>query len=109
MGEIRGELHRIRGPHLTEMIYASLPITTRCLKRGDLLVIPINILYSVEKPEYSASQGDIVYEPNSKSLIIPLRSTTFDNKVARIGKIVNNFPLFEQLKGSTGIRLERFE
>jgi len=109
LGDVKAELQRIKGPHLTERIVSSLPITTRCLKRGDILVIPINVLYSVEKPTHSGNRGDIIYEPNSKSLIIPLQSTSFDQKVAKIGKIINNFIIFETLKGSVGVRIEREE
>ena len=107
VGEVKGDLYRIKGPHLTEKIFSALPINTRCLKRNDMLIIPINILYAVEKPEHSGSVGDIIYEPNSKSLIIPLKTIEFNQKVAKIGKITHNFSILKKLKGSAGVRIDK--
>lgn len=106
IGEAEGELIRISGPHLTEKINRNLPINSRGLKREDMFVIPINVLYAVEKPTNVGKRGDIVYEPNSQALIIILEERRFDSKIANLGAIKKNIKIFDNLKMSSGVRLE---
>ena len=106
-GDADGEIIRIRGPHLTEIFVKSLPINSRGLKRNDMFIIPVNTLYSIEKPSFSGSRGDIIYDPKSKAIIILLTQTKFDIKIANIGKITKNVELFANLKMSSGVRIER--
>ena len=108
-GEAEGELIRIKGPHLTELISNSLPINSRGLLREDMFVIPINVLYATEKPTNSGKRGDIVYEPNSKAIIILISDKKFDRKIANIGSISKNLELFDNLKQSLGVRIARIE
>ncbi|MHA1223026.1 MAG: hypothetical protein ACTSSG_07925 [Candidatus Heimdallarchaeaceae archaeon] len=107
IGKVEGELVRIKGPHLTELINQNLPINARGLKREDMFIIPINVLYAVEKPVRSGSRGDIIYEPNSKSIIVLTQEKQFDTKVANIGSITKNLQIFDELKVSSGVRIEK--
>ena len=109
LGEAQGELIRIKGPHLTELINRNLPIISRGLKREDIFFIPIDLLYAAEKPSISGNRGDIVYEPKSKALIILVNEKRFDSKIANIGSITKNLDLFENLKMSSGVRIEQLE
>ena len=109
VGEAQGELIRIKGPHLTELINRNLPINSRGLKREDIFFIPIELLYSAEKPAISGNKGDIIYEPKSKALIILVNDKKFDTKIANIGSITNNLEIFENLKTSSGVRIEQIE
>jgi len=106
IGEAKGEMIRIRGPHLTELIARELPINSRGLKREDLFLIPINVLYAIEKPTNSAKKGDIIFEPQSKAIIVLLEDKKFETKIANLGSIVRNLKIFENLTHSTGIRIE---
>ena len=109
MGETEGELIRIKGPHLTELIYKSLPINSRGLVRDDMFVIPINVLYAAEKPTNAGRRGEIVYEPNSKALIILLAEKKFDKKIANIGSIKKNLEILDKLQQSSGVRIAKIE
>jgi hypothetical protein len=106
IGEAEGELIRIRGPHLTELINRELPINSRGLKREKLFVIPVNFIYAIEKPTTAAKRGDIVFEPKSKALIIVLEDRKFDSKIAQLGSIVKNLKIFDKLTQSSGVRIE---
>ncbi|MHA1399744.1 MAG: hypothetical protein ACTSQE_05320 [Candidatus Heimdallarchaeaceae archaeon] len=106
LGEAEGELIRIKGPHLTEQFMRILPINSRGLKREQLFIIPINAQYTVEKPTLKGNKGDIIYDPQSKSLLILLDSKSFGFRVANVGKIVKNLELFEKLSISSGVRIE---
>jgi hypothetical protein len=109
IGEAEGELIRIRGPHLTELISKSLPINSRGLIRDGMFVIPINVLYAAEKPTNSGKRGDIVYEPNSKAIIILLKDKKFDKKIANIGSISKKLDILDKLQQSSGVRIARIE
>jgi len=106
VGEAEGELIRIRGPHLTELINRELPINSRGLKRESLFLIPVNFIYAIEKPTTSAKRGDIVFEPKSKAIIIILEDRKFDSKIAVLGSVVKNLKVFDKLTQSTGVRIE---
>ena len=106
IGEAEGELIRIRGPHLTELINRELPINSRGLKRENLFLIPVNFIYAIEKPTTSAKRGDIIFEPKSKALIIILEDRKFDSKIAQLGSIVKNLKIFDKLSHSSGVRIE---
>jgi hypothetical protein len=106
VGEAEGEMIRIRGPHLTELIARELPINSRGLKREDLFLIPVNVLYAIEKPTNIGKKGDIIFEPQSKAIIVLLNEKRFDTKVANLGSIVKNLKIFEKLTHSAGIRIE---
>ncbi|MCG3215298.1 MAG: hypothetical protein KAS63_01140 [Candidatus Heimdallarchaeota archaeon] len=107
IGESEGELIRIRGPHLTELINRNLPINSRGLKREDLFFIPIDVLYAVEKPTNAGKRGDLIFEPKAKALIILLAEKKFDTKVANIGSMTNNLEIYDKLKMSSGVRIEK--
>ena len=109
IGEAEGELVRIKGPHLTELISKGLPINSRGLVRDDMFVIPINVLYAVEKPTISGIRGDIVYEPNSKALIVLLSEKKFDKKIANVGSVTKRLEIFDKLQQSSGVRIARIE
>ena len=109
IGDAEGELIRIKGPHLTELINRNLPINSRGLKREDMFFIPIDLLYAAEKPTTIGNRGDIVYEPNSKALIILVNEKKFDTKIANIGSITKNLDIFDNLKMSSGVRIEQLE
>ena len=109
MGNAEGELIRIKGPHLTELINRSLPITSRGLKRGDMFVIPTQVLYAIEKPKDMGKKGEIAYDSQAKALIILLADQRFESKMAVIGSITKNLKVFENLKASTGVKIEQLE
>ena len=109
IGEAEGELVRIKGPHLTELISKGLPINSRGLVRDDMFVIPINVLYAVEKPTITGKRGDIVYEPNSKALIVLLSEKKFDKKIANVGSVTKRLEIFDKLQPSSGVRIARIE
>ena len=109
IGEAEGELTRIKGPHLTELIFKNLPIDSRGLVRDGMFVIPINVLYAAEKPTNSGKRGDIVYEPNSKALIVLLADKKFDKKIANIGSITKKIDVFDKLQQSSGVRIAKIE
>jgi hypothetical protein len=106
IGEAEGELIRIRGPHLTELINRELPINSRGLKRENLFLIPVNFIYAIEKPATVAKRGDIIFEPKSKAIIIILEDLKFDSKIAVLGTVVKNLKIFDKLTQSTGVRIE---
>ena len=107
IGVLEGEIKRLKGPHLTELIMKSLPLTSRGLKRDKLFIIPINTVYSVERPTKQGERGNIIYDPQSKSLIIVLQTTKFDNVVGNLGSINKNLELLDALKMSSGVRIEK--
>jgi hypothetical protein len=109
MGEAEGELVRIKGPHLTERINRSLPITSRGLKRGDMFVIPTQVLYAIEKPRDLGKKGEIAYDSKAKAIIILLADQRFESKMAVIGSITKNLKTFENLKSSAGVKIDRGE
>jgi hypothetical protein len=105
-GEAIGELVRIKGPHLTEIINRNLPINSRGLVREGMFVIPTNVLYTIEKPVSLGKKGDIVYDSKAKAIIILLEEKRFDSKMANIGEITKGLKIFESLKMSSGVRIE---
>ncbi|MCE7742789.1 MAG: hypothetical protein GOP50_10070 [Candidatus Heimdallarchaeota archaeon] len=109
MGDAEGELIRIKGPHLTELINRNLPITSRGLKRGDMFVIPTQVLYAIEKPKEMGRKGDIAYDSKAKAIIILLADQRFDSKMAVIGTITRSFKIFENLKTSAGVKIEKLD
>jgi len=109
VGESLGELIRIKGPHLTELINRNLPINSRGLKREDMFFIPINVLYAAEKPTTTGKRGDIVYEPKAKALIVLVSDKKFDTKIANIGSVTKNLEIFDNLRMSSGVRIEKLE
>ena len=106
IGEAEGELIRIKGPHLTELMNRELPINSRGLKREDLFLIPVSFIYAVEKPTNTAKRGDIVFEPKSRAIIVILADRKFDSKIAVIGSVVKNLKIFDKLTQSSGVRIE---
>lgn len=106
IGEARGELLRIKGPHLTEKINRSLPITSRGLKRDDMFVIPVNVIYVIERPTQTGRRGDILFSSTSKAIIILLKEKRLDFKVANLGSITKNIKIFDQPTVSSGVRIE---
>ncbi len=109
MEDVEGELVRIKGPHLTEIINRSLPITSRGLKRGDMFVIPTEVLYAIEKPREFGKKGEIAYDSQAKAIIILLADQNFDSKMAVIGSVTKNLKTFENLKTSAGVKIENVE
>ena len=109
IGEAQGELIRIKGPHLTEIIFRNLPLNSRGLKRDGLFIMPTSVLYAIEKPVINGKKGDICYDSKSKAIIILLAEKTFESKIANIGSITKNFKIFENLKMSIGVRIEAVE
>ena len=109
MGEAEGEMIRIKGPHLTERINRNLPITSRGLKRGDMFVIPTQVLYAIEKPRDSGKKGEIAYDSKAKAIIVLLADQRFDDRMAVIGSITKNLKLFENLKASAGVKIDQAE
>ncbi|MHA1345429.1 MAG: hypothetical protein ACTSVO_05030 [Candidatus Heimdallarchaeaceae archaeon] len=105
-GESEGELIRVKGPHLTEIFNRNLPVTSRALKRDNLLVIPVFFYYAAEKPVVSGKKGDIIFDPRSKAVIVLIADTRFDLKVANIGSITKNMKLIEKIERSSGVRIE---
>ena len=105
-GEVLGELVRIKGPHLTELINRNLPINSRGLLREGMFIIPTNVLYTIEKPVNLGKKGDIVYDSKAKAIIILLEEKRFDSKMANIGEIIKGLKVFESLKMSSGVRIE---
>ena len=105
-GESEGELIRVKGPHLTEIFNRNLPVTSRALKRDNLLVIPVSFYYAAEKPVVSGKKGDIIFDPRSKAAIVLIADTRFDLKVANIGSITKNMKLIEKIERSSGVRIE---
>ena len=108
-GEAMGELIRIKGPHLTEIINRNLPINSRGLVRERMFVIPTNVLYTIEKPVNLGKKGDIVYDSKAKAIIILLEEKRFDSKMANIGEITKGLKIFESLRMSAGVRIEAVE
>jgi len=106
-GEAEAELIRVKGPHLTEIIFDSLPITSRGFKRDGMFFIPINALYAVEKPSTSGRRGDIIYDSKGKSLFLLLSEKTFDTKIANIGRVNKNLEIFDKIASSAGVRIEK--
>lgn len=109
LGEALGELQRTRGPHLTEMLVRAMPIQSRGLLRDNMFVIPVSVVYAIEKPYQSVNKGDIVYDAKSKAIIIPLTAKNFDTKIAKIGKITQNLEMFESIRVSAGVKIELTE
>jgi len=109
MGDAEGELIRIKGPHLTELINRSLPITSRGLLRGGMFVIPTQVLYAIEKPKEMGKKGEIAYDSKAKAIIILLADQRFESKMAVIGSITKSFKVFENLKTSVGVKIEKLE
>ncbi len=109
MGDAEGELIRIKGPHLTELINRNLPITSRGLKRGDMFVIPTPVLYAIEKPKEIGKKGEIAYESQTKAIIVLLADQRFDLKMAVIGSVTKGLKMFENLKTSAGVKIDKLE
>ncbi len=108
-GDAEGELIRIKGPHLTELINRNLPITSRGLKREGMFVIPTQVLYAIEKPKETGKKGEIAYDSKAKAIIVLLSDQRFDSKMAVIGAITKNLKIIEKLQTSTGVRIENIE
>ena len=108
IGDVEGELIRIKGPHLTEKINRALPITSRGLKRDDMFIIPVEVIYVIERPTQTSKRGDILFSATSKAIIIVLsKEKRFDLKVANLGSITKNIKIFDQLIVSSGVRIEK--
>lgn len=108
IGDAEGELTRIKGPHLTEKINRALPITSRGLKRDDMFIIPVEVIYVIERPTQISRRGDILFSATSKAIIIVLsKEKRFDLKVANLGSITKNIKIFDQLIVSSGVRIEK--
>ncbi len=105
VGEAKAELIRLHAPHLSEQFVRVLPVTARGLKREDFFIIPINQLYPIEKPIRNGKKGDLIYDAQSKSILILTKNTDFDTRVANIGKILTGLDVFEKIRLSSGVKI----
>lgn len=106
-GEAEGELIRIKAPQFNESFIRELPFDSRGIKRENIFIIPVNILYKIEKPTKQGKRGDILYDPKGKSLYVLLENKKFDITVAQIGNITREIGVFEKPPSSAGVRISK--
>jgi hypothetical protein len=97
-----GYLERVKAPLTIERIsrkFPSFKASGRFYFGGkDYFMIPVGIQKALENPTEEAEEGDLVYEPNSDSIFICLKTGKMSMKVTKIGKITENLDVAKKLQ-----------
>ena len=96
-----GNLERIKAPLTIERISRKIPFKAsgRFYFGGkDYFMIPIGIKKGLEHPIDQVEEGDLVYEPNSDSILICLKPGKIGMKVTKLGKVIENLAIVHQIQ-----------
>ena len=97
-----GILERIKAPLTIERISRKIPFKASgrfYIGGRDYFMIPIGIKKGLEKnPKDEIEKGDLVYEPNSDSIFICMKSGKIGMKVEKVGKIIENLSELEKIQ-----------
>ena len=97
-----GILERIKAPLTIERISRKIPLKASgrfYIGGRNYFMIPIGIKKGLEKnPTDEVEEGDLVYEPNSDSIFICMKSGKTGMKVTKLGKITENLSVLEKIQ-----------
>jgi hypothetical protein len=110
VGEVKGELYRVKAPHSVENIWYNLPLSGRARVQDNAQAyFLIDIQVKPEHPTFDVQPGDIAYWPMSKAICVFWSKVRPYSEVNIIGKIIGNLDLFKTMKNLTRIVLEKDE
>ncbi len=110
VGEVKGELYRVKAPHSVENIWYNLPLSGRArVQDNSQAYFLIDIQVKPEHPTFKVEPGDIAYWPMSKAICVFWEKVRPYSEVNIIGKITGNLDLFKTMKNLTRIVLEKDE
>jgi len=107
VGEAKGEFVRVLAPLTVGAILGKLPLKSRAHVRGGGLSIILGIRRGAEKAVRSVKAGDIAYWPMQDSLIVYFQDSKPYGPVNKVGTVLKNLELFQNLKGGARVRIEK--
>lgn len=110
VGEVKGELYRVKAPHSVENIWYALPLSGRAIVQDNAQAyFLIDIQVKSEHPTFDVEPGDIAYWPMSKAICVFWEKIRPYSEVNIMGKITGNLELFKTMKNLTRVVLEKDE
>ncbi len=108
VGEVEGEMYRVKAPQSIENIWYALPISSRVrIQDNNQAHFLTNIQNKAEHPTFNVEPGDITYQPLSKAIIVFWEKTKPYAEVNIIGKITKNFDLFKTMRNLSRVVIEK--
>lgn len=107
VGEVEGELVRIRSPRTTDAIIRQLPLEGLAALWQQEVYFAIPVKMGNEKAKPTVEKGDLAYWPMGSALCIFYGVTQPYSPVNIIGQVTKNLELFEQVKSGTKIIVEK--
>lgn len=107
VGEVEGELVRIRSPRTTDAIIRQLPLEGLAALWQQEVYFGIPVKMGNEKAKPTVETGTLAYWPMGSALCIFYGETQPYSPVNIIGQVTKNLELFEQVKSGTKIIVEK--
>ena len=107
IGEATGEFIKIRAPLTVGAIVKMMPLSGRLHAQGEGYSFILGIQRGTEKAVKEVKAGTIAYWPMQDAIIIYNKDTKPYSPVNKVGEIISNLELFNELKSGTRIKIEK--
>ncbi|MBN1330597.1 MAG: hypothetical protein JXA54_14070 [Candidatus Heimdallarchaeota archaeon] len=108
VGNVEGELYRVKAPQSIENIWYALPISCRVrIQDNNQAHFLIDIQNKAEHPTFNVTPGDITYQPMSKTIIVFWEKTKPYAEVNVIGRITENIDLLKTMRNLSRVVIEK--
>jgi hypothetical protein len=112
IGTAKGMIIRHLAPLSADAILDKMPFALRgrfSFGKKDYWTLPGPEIFKGLNPKAlnKVEKGDIIYNPKSDELIIILENIEMQNKVNKIGKIIENLELFSQAKNGLNTKFTK--
>ena len=107
IGEATGEFIKIRAPLTVGAIVKMMPLRGRLHAQGEGYSFILGIQRGTEKAVKEVKAGTIAYWPMQDAIIIYYKDTKPYSPVNKVGEIISNLELFNELKSGTRIKIEK--
>jgi len=107
LSEARGEFVRFLAPRTVDALVRKLPIEGRAALHQNEVFFEVPITMGEEKAKNTSDKGMLAYWPMGRALCIFLEKTQPYSVINPVGRIMENLPLFNQVKSGTKITIER--
>ena len=111
--DFNGEIAKIKltrniSPITVERLFKICPVTSTVIKKGDLVMIPIDLrVASEKKPRKKLLKGEIGYSPLSRMLVIAIRDAELSLPLNYIGKLLGDTEKIKKLSTGLSVKLIR--
>ncbi|MHA1912253.1 MAG: cyclophilin-like family protein [Candidatus Kariarchaeaceae archaeon] len=109
LGEVKITLHRIAAARTVQKIAFAAPFNSRGMKRGETFQIPTEIAIGKEKAIQSFKKGQVSFSPQGQMINIHLKDNEMPSPENRVGEVTEGLEIFEKIKLSSSVIIEREE